>query len=195
VQRFESVTHFAEALLPFACERTRRLWLSRHQREGVPGAQLLSGAYRELPGEQTRVTPVLLPRPKRDPRETFTPAFAALTCCLLVLGVGIGHLRSRTAAEAELGASSAHAQELPEVVEVGALVRPSQRVYVSPRDATVSLDGAVLGQGEFSLPLLADDAVHELRVTAGGYVPRVVLFRKTLDTVHIALEPPKLAER
>jgi len=39
------------------------------------------------------------------------------------------------------------------------------------------------------LPALDDGRVHELRVSAPGYVPRIMLFRRTLDTQRISLEP------
>jgi serine/threonine-protein kinase len=195
-RRFESVSAFAEALLPFACERTRKLWVSRHQRAGMPGAQLLSGSYRgELAGERTRVTPVCVRRDAARPRRTFTPTFAALGCCLLMAGLGIGHLRSRSAADAELMPADAPMGQPFDVAGTAALTGAPRRVYVTPRDALITLDGTPVGQGDFLLEPLNDDEVHELRITASGHVPRVLLFRRTLDTAHIALEPLKLAER
>ena len=51
------------------------------------------------------------------------------------------------------------------------------RLRVQPAHAVSVLNGRVLGSGDVHVPHGAADELHELRVSAPGYVTRVVLFR------------------
>lgn len=204
-RRFPRVSDLAEALLPFASERTRSLWVSRDHRQGVASAQLLSGAFRvenDIAGEETRITPIFsrpgqVTRRARRRKSFFTPAFLTLASVVLVLGVGVGYLRARTTPTPVTAQSVADA-----ALATGSLVadeaasEPShRRVYVTPADASVLVDGVSLGRGDFRAPSYQDEGMHELRVSAEGYVTRIVLFKKSVDVNHIALEPVSYAER
>ncbi|MFT3925909.1 MAG: serine/threonine-protein kinase [Myxococcales bacterium] len=213
-KRFPRVTDFAEALLPFASERTRNLWVSRDHREGVASAQLLSGAFRvdnDIAGEPTSVTPVFsrggqATRHLRRRKGFFSPTFVTMASVVLVLSVAVGYLRARTSPTPRPDATLAIGATLPGTLldqatnpaflaAAASSAQPQRRVYVTPADASVIVDGVSLGRGDFRAPTYFDDEVHELRVSAEGYVPRVVLFKKQLDVGHIALEPMSYAER
>ncbi len=205
-RRFPSVSEFAEALLPFASERTRSLWVSRNQRRGVASAQLLSGAFRahdELASEETRITPVFKrpgtnTRSLRRPKRFFTPAFLGMASVLLMLSLSVGYLRARTTPSAKPADLE---PALPLLAQKGdpeghANAAPSPRhISVTPAHATVLVDGLTLGRGDFRAPTYDDEHMHELRVSAEGYVTRVVLFRGQPEVEHIALEPVSYAER
>jgi tRNA A-37 threonylcarbamoyl transferase component Bud32 len=199
-KRFASVSDFAVALLPFASERTRKLWISRDRRDGVVSAQLLSGAFRvenDVQGEPTRVTPVYLRGRRRGSAgrsSFFSAGFLGLASAMLVLALGVGYLRAHGGEGQPLEERTAVATGRADPIQAPA---PSVRrqIYVTPAEATVMLDGADVGRGDFAAPDFDDDAMHELRISAAGYVTRIVLFKRQLGVAHIALEPLSFAER
>jgi eukaryotic-like serine/threonine-protein kinase len=205
--RFGSVREFTEALVPYASRQTREAW----QRQGSLAAEQ-SGAHvfgysRRIPpltsmtvprGRDTEATvrvrsPVLRGRfalfAMRRKRRLVMAAVAALAL-LLGLMVGVASSRGELALAAKVsaleGAELARTQPEPAQREAPAA---THIVRVSPARATSTLDGARLGQGDVQLPNTAPSALHELRVSAPGYVPRVVLFRSAPNDLYIALEP------
>ncbi|HEX6240115.1 MAG TPA: hypothetical protein VFZ61_04455, partial [Polyangiales bacterium] len=61
------------------------------------------------------------------------------------------------------------------------------RLHVEPAHAVSVLNGRVLGSGDVQVPHAPGDQLHELRVSAPGYVTRVVLFRGAPQESSIAL--------
>ena len=78
---------------------------------------------------------------------------------------------------------------------VRAAPRPqTQRlVTIKPAQAQATLDGKPVtsAAGFVELPAFADDEVHELRVSARGYVTRVLLFRKSFTSERVELDKAK----
>lgn len=62
-------------------------------------------------------------------------------------------------------------------------------VHVEPPRARLELDGQSVGVGHWSARLRRDGALHELRVSADGFVPARVLFVDTAPPLDIHLEP------
>ncbi|MDB4976958.1 MAG: putative serine/threonine-protein kinase pknB [Myxococcaceae bacterium] len=193
-QRFNSISDLAYALVPFASERTRKLFVTREERAGVYSAQLLSGNFRAEPRQEAvQVAASYAPRShSRLQRLTMRAlAGAALLGLGLLAGFGVTHgvaEAARGPAQDEPAITSAGARaELP----LPALAAPLQhRLNLVPAEASASLDGVALGRGNIVLPMLAD-GVHELRVSAPGHVARVVLFRDELADSTIVLDRRK----
>jgi serine/threonine protein kinase len=192
--RFGSVREFGEALLPFASRRVRDAWQSQ---AGSAGEQ--SGA--RVSSRVPPLTSMMVPR-TRDSEATvrvrnvsadrgrILPAdrrkrqllIATIAALALVLGLvaGVASSRGELSLAAKVSALSYG----------GAQADSQGRVLrVSPSRASSSLDGVSLGQGEVRLPRTDASALHELRVSAPGYVPRVVLFHGAPSELYIALEP------
>ncbi len=198
--RFGHVSEFAEALLPFASQRTRHLYVSRVDRKGVMSAHLLSGRFRADNDVQIERTPVVsrYVSRARHSRVGLTPRFVGLSALMLALGICVGlfYMRggggsvestlSQAHAEGFLGGPSyaSAASEAPR-----AKPTPTRRIYVTPSDASILLDDISLGRGAFRAPEFTDEEMHELRVSAEGHVTRILLFRGSPDVRHIALEP------
>lgn len=196
-ERFASIEELMYALVPFASERTRKLWISRNERKGVLSAHLLSGTFRfdepaSAPVAQSaRSTHDLAPK-RRRARLAHAAWF-----CVLGLSVCSAFILVAARLEAEplrIAASSAPVllDTPPQNVQANhlPLAPKTQRlVALSPAHATAFLDGRPLGHGVVALPLFSDGEMHELRVSAERHVTRVLLFRDTLDVTRIALEP------
>jgi hypothetical protein len=192
-QRHASVSDFAAALVPFASERTRRLYVAREERAGVFSAQLLSGSYRAdgAPAAPRReaVTIAASFAPHARSRRFKRMSLRALAgTALLGLGLMAGFGVTQGAAEESPAAVDDERVVLDAPPPQAALAAPlSRSVRLVPAEAVAVLDGADLGQGGFVLPLLSGD-LHELRVSAPGHVARVLLFRGSLPESTITLE-------
>lgn len=206
--RFGSVREFAEALLPYASRRVRESWQSRPSLDAEQsGARPSSFSQRIAPltsmtvprgrdSEATvrvRLSPerahAALPAGRRK-RRLLIAAIAALAL-LLGLVVGVASSRGELALAAEVSAlsnrESSPARMPPADAEDGQA--PARILRVSPARANTSLDGMSLGRGDVRLPHTDGSTLHELRISAPGYVPRVVLFRGAPSELYIALEP------
>lgn len=131
-RRFRSVMEFAAALLPFASQRTRQLYVSLEQRAGVMSAQQLAERFHAdndvglgrarplidqdparypLHADQERdVRPVVSRYVRREGQQALpmaTPRFIALLGCVLLMGLSVGWLRTR-GEEGTLMAGPAH---------------------------------------------------------------------------------------
>jgi hypothetical protein len=70
-------------------------------------------------------------------------------------------------------------------------------VRAYPLDATIEVDGRDIGSGIYRTRLLRDGTLHELRVSAGGFVPARILFVDAAPPLDIRLDPlpaPRIAE-
>ncbi len=97
---------------------------------------------------------------------------------------------------AGLGVTRSEAEERTPLASLGeprhragalrAAPAPLGIVRLLPANARAELDGIEVGHGGFVLPA-RDEALHQLRVSAPGYVTRVVLFRGAFPESAIAL--------
>ena len=188
--RFMSVSDFAYALVPFAGTRTREQFVSREQRAGVYSVQLLSGNFRNEPTLPDGREPVGVARslaPYGGAGVFRRRSLRALGGAALVgvgLMAGLGVTRGLAEADKVVASSKPAATAAAPLAEAPLASAPQRTVRLTPVDATALLDGVPLvptksGRGEVVLPALSDE-VHELRVSAPGYVARVVLFRGVL---------------
>lgn len=198
-RRFASVTDFANALLPFASPRTRRLWISRDSRQGVFSAQLLSGVWRMwdddsgelIPNQTTRVVRITPPKAQLG---LLAVAACALCAGLLVGAMHGGQLfnRSSTSAAAvmlpRVGASDRPQGNKLEKVERPLAATTQRLLRVEPSKAEVFVDGGLVGRGTFAAPHFSDGRLHELRVSLPGYITRIALFREGLVSEEIRLD-------
>jgi tRNA A-37 threonylcarbamoyl transferase component Bud32 len=189
-QRYDTVAEAARALVPFASARTRRLWLAREQRLGESAMRVWSGAFRVPP--PVVVAPHVGPRASdvRRERRVRQRSFAG-GALLLGLGLCTGLWVTHGEAEA-LGRDLGTQEPAPGALsaDVGAAqlaVRLARTVRVTPDSAEITLDGVVLGHGAAELPELGD-RLHQLRITASGYVDRVFLFHGSLPDRDIRLD-------
>jgi tRNA A-37 threonylcarbamoyl transferase component Bud32 len=189
-QRYRSVDAFTYALLPFASERTRQLWLTRDDRDAVCMAQLLGTGMRP----SVPVNVLGSAAPSTAARRLGRFSLRALAgSAVLGLGLMAGMGVTRGFAESPKVAAI---RELPPPVERIPEARPSlapapsRTVRLEPTEATAALDGSEIGRGTFTLPELAP-GLHELRISAPGHVARVVLFRDALPDPLIRLESRK----
>ncbi len=196
-RRFASVAEFANALLPFASPRTRRLWISRDSRQGLCSAQLLSGVWRmwedgleDLAAQQiTRVVRIARPRQRLG--------LLAIAVCALTAGLLVGTLHRsqlfqgsrtdpvtvvlpRTSAPPSTAAKLARPERPPAPTVRGV-------IDVAPAEAEVFIDGAFAGRGSFAPPRFDDASLHELRVSAPGFITRIALFRGRVFNDRIVL--------
>jgi tRNA A-37 threonylcarbamoyl transferase component Bud32 len=204
--RFGTVREFAEALLPYASRHVRETWQSR---QSVPAEQ--SGAH--VSGFSTRLAPrasMAVPRAPdaeatvrvrslsaarayaapaaRRKRQLLIAAIAAFAL-LLGLVVGVASSHGGLSLPAKVSALSHGDASQPELQPALPPPAPARVLRVSPARASTSLDGMHVGRGDVRLPETEGSALHELRVSAPGYVPRVVLFRGAPSDLYIALEP------
>ena len=194
-RRFASVTEFANALLPFASARTRRLWISRDARNGVFSAQLLSGVWRlweddsgELEANQTTQV-VRVSRPSQR-LGLVAIAVAALSAGLLVGALHGGRVFSASKGSAVtvvLPRVAASDRGAPTITQKPLAAAARRSVQVEPSNAEIFIDGSFAGRGSFSPPHFTDGRLHELRVSAPGFVTRIALFRDELLSDKIAL--------
>jgi len=70
-------------------------------------------------------------------------------------------------------------------------------VRVVPADATLEVDGRRIGSGSWTTRLPRDGMLHELRISAEGFVPARILFVDTAPPLDVRLDPlplPPVAE-
>lgn len=188
-QRFASVREFAEALLPFASRRARTEW---HVAAGQNRAQAPVGPLRLHTARSTatdrlrQAAKATRPaRPARSRTRGFgrRMAVAGTGSLGLALGLIVGVARSHGEAFEEQSKASGSAQ----VAQQQADITPLRKLQLVPAHAHALLDQEPLGQGTVELPVLDDGRVHELRVVAPGFVPRVLFFRHQPPETSIAL--------
>jgi serine/threonine-protein kinase len=192
-QRFPSIDAFTYALVPFASERTRQLWLTRGERDTVCMAQLLAAGVRPRESRTEVVSAIGSVSPRATVRQLKRFSLRALAgSAVLGLGLVAGMGVTRGFAESpEIAAVQAAALgSAPDVPTPALAPSPSRAVRLEPEVATAALDGVEIGRGTFTLPELSP-GLHELRVYAPGHVARVVLFRESLPEPVIRLEPRK----
>lgn len=209
--RFSSVHEFAEALLPYASRRMREAW---RQNGGVLNE--LSGARPAPTAPAERASRVTMRGRAGQPGVPYVAPHGQKRRRLLMIGIGamalllgvaagLANLSSNpTRASAQIEA--AEPERAPGVKRDAAAVAPADiapsgaalsmprtrvLLHVEPARASSELDGRPLGKGSLLLPKINDNAVHELRVSAPGYVPRVVLFRSADKDLHVALSPAR----
>ncbi|MET0284015.1 MAG: serine/threonine-protein kinase [Polyangiales bacterium] len=188
-QRWPSVDAFTYALVPFASERTRQLWLTRGDRDTVCMAQLMAVGVR--PHAPAPVVALGSESPRSTARQLKRFSLRALagTAVMglgLMAGMGVTRGFAESPEAAALGASMQVAEQPPEL-RVAQAPAPNRTVRLEPTEAVAALDGNEIGRGTFTLPELAP-GLHELRVYAPGHVARVVLFRDALPEPVIRLE-------
>jgi eukaryotic-like serine/threonine-protein kinase len=194
--RFASVREFAEALLPYASRRVRDTF---HRYEGSGVADEHSGARLSLgqpplqrhTARDSQATvrvraSVAGPAPRTSleaPRQRrVLMGTVGVVALSLGLAVGITHLRNESSLvsarhEGAVRAAGQAALQAPLTTAPLAPHSTRARLSVRPEYALSVLDGRVLGQGDVQVPHAGDEDLHELRVSAPGYVTRVVLFR------------------
>jgi hypothetical protein len=207
--RFGTVREFAEALLPYASRRVRESWQSGQSVAAEQSGAHVSGFSARLPPR----TSMTVPRP-RDTEATVrvrslsavrgyaaSPAarrkrqllIAAIAALALLLGLVVGVASSRGELSLAAKVSALSYGDVSQAELQPALPRPvrgpARTLRVSPARASTSLDGMRLGRGDVQLPETDASALHELRVSAPGYIPRVVLFRGAPSDLYITLEP------
>jgi hypothetical protein len=62
-------------------------------------------------------------------------------------------------------------------------------VRVVPADATLEVDGRRIGSGSWTTRLPRDGMLHELRISAEGFVPARILFVDTAPPLDVRLDP------
>jgi hypothetical protein len=126
----------------------------------------------------------------RRRRQLLIAAIAALALLLgLVVGVASSHGGLSLAAKVSALSHGDVSQAELQPARPRPAPAPARVLRVSPARASTRLDGMHLGRGDVRLPETDASALHELRVSAPGYVPRVVLFRGAPSDLYIALEP------
>ncbi len=88
--RFAQVSDFAAALLPFASERTRQLYVSREKRKGLMSAYLLSGRFRPDNDVSASGMPVTARPGNRTVRPSMRPRAMGVLALTMLLGAGAG---------------------------------------------------------------------------------------------------------
>ena len=89
---------------------------------------------------------------------------------------------------AQRAAGAAPSSTAPALVEAAPRSYPVQ-VQVEPADAQMVLDGEPPAQGHLEARLLHNGRVHELRVTASGFIPTSLRFLDTAPPQQLRLEP------
>jgi serine/threonine protein kinase len=193
--RFGSVREFAEALLPFASRRMREAFQEGSMSES-------SGARISIPMPNTRDSQITVRVRASQARAGSEHAqhksqrlvmMAVVACCALATGLSLGLSQWRgqpALASAQTGVAKEPSKRSPP--EVASAERPYQaqsalQLHVEPAHAETALNGRVLGRGDVLLPRLPDDVLSELRISAPGHVPRVVLFRGAPAELSVAL--------
>ncbi|MFK7984739.1 MAG: protein kinase [Sandaracinaceae bacterium] len=179
--RFVTVYDLAGALLPFASESAQSFWA---EELGIKPIQM--DALNERSPQIGPETPTLpgsvdAPKPLPDlpppnPRETESsssrgPIWVALAL-LLIAAVG--------------GAVYLFGGSTPEAYVV--------RLQTEPANATIEIDGEVVGQHEAALSFDADGTTHHLRVTAPNFETYTATFRDTPPSESVVLVPTASVE-
>lgn len=203
-RRFENVTAFAHALVPFASSRTRRLWVSRDERQGLFSAQLLSGVWRLLDDDSAEQEANQTTRVVRISQPVQRMSLYAIALCALGLGLIVGSLHggpifgepAASPVTVVLPKVAAEDRSKVDVVPAQRPLAPAARrlMRVSPAYAQIQIDGQEVGTGSFVVPSFTDGLTHELRITAQGFITRVALFKDTLHGDQIALSADPSAQ-
>jgi serine/threonine-protein kinase len=210
--RFETVTAFAAALLPFASDLTRAMWsdiLQPSDGERVlndegpaPTGQFAVGAARgsgTLQGVETGVTANM-----KRPGRSFL--LAGLGAVVLLAGGGAwwafagGARGAEDAAEPAVPSAAAAPKDStgeqapgsgqPDDSSTGAESAPrtaSARVTVEPESAVITLDGEEVGRGRFDGDVTLDGETHVIKAAAPGYAPEVMEFTERAPFAKIQL--------
>jgi hypothetical protein len=213
--RFASVHEFAEALLPFASPRMRDSWHmhqgARHEHSGArlslsPAGLQGNASVRSISGVRdsqatvrvraSMVAAKLRANSEGPRRRNLLMGTVGALALVLGLGVGIAQWRSQPAvATAQLEAAAlpgaGKTSQAPLArAPLSAHAKPMQ-LKVKPAHALSVLDGRALGHGDVNLPQTTGSGLHELRVSAAGYVTRVVLFKGAPQesSITLAKEP------
>jgi serine/threonine-protein kinase len=187
--RYASTAEFARALVAFAGARTKSLWLPPDSRSGVPNAPL--GTLRS--NDPAFVTARIDGPLRSSPFELLKTEWWIAPLFVLVVSLcGVFALQERAASAPSLDTAHKNARAA-EDTPGAATPRPETRrlVTLAPAQAEALLDGHPIGRGTVQLPAFHDDAVHELRVSARGYVTRVLLFRKSFASARVELDRAK----
>jgi serine/threonine-protein kinase len=196
--RYATVRELAEALLPFASRRVRDSWQAFG---GVAVAEEHSGArlsMPELPMRAPRDSQATVrvrssmvgaqpSRPADEGPRHRRVLMGTVGALALGLGLAVGIVQVRTepsVASAQITAALPGVGKASPAPRTSAPLAPAKklppagsRLRVQPAHAVSVLNGRTLGSGDVHVPLTASDQLHELRVSAPGYVTRVVLFR------------------
>lgn len=182
--RYASMGELAHALVPFASARTRSSWVAREERAGVVSPPLFSGVFRAHARSGSRRIDLRVRR-----RSRLALALYVLAAALVLVGLGyavVSRLTNTRELQRELLPTEAERMRVRS--SPAALAKAASRALrVYPRDARIELDGVELGRGEAVLPPL-DRAMHQLHVSAPGYVARVLLFHGALDDRVVRLD-------
>jgi serine/threonine-protein kinase len=208
--RFATVREFAEAILPYASRRVRDSWqahdgvydehsgarlsLSGPSSVRGPGLRSISGVRDSQATVRVRASMVATNQraSSEGPRQRhLLMGTVGALALFLGVGVGIAQWRSQPAvASAQLDNALAGAGKASQAPLTGApMSMHNNRIQlrVEPDFAQTVLDGRALGRGSVHLPQVTGDGLHELRVSAPGYVTRVVLFKGSPQETSIAL--------
>jgi hypothetical protein len=104
-----------------------------------------------------------------------------------LLGANSAHTLARRAASGEV------ANAAPIVVEALPPSYPVE-IRVEPADAQIALDGAPPAVGQLAARLLRNGLLHELRVTAPGFIPTSIRFVDVAPPTQVRLDPLSLPD-
>ena len=193
--RFPSVGALGRALLPFASARTRTIWEPRFGAMSAPKLQeatvpdLPRAPFEETGSTLGQSAAALATGATRAPRPLGLAWWSLASAAALLLGGGVTFGASQLVSHSKNRDSSGAEGEVVEGLG------PSGGSYTlsvraTPADATLELDGRVIGSGALSSTFKADAKRHTLRVSAPGHATRTFEFDATsLPPELIALTP------
>ncbi len=138
---------------------------------------------------------VVQAEPARRRLSSQRAVIAGALSLFVVVGAGALVGRGRSSAGATVGpqltTQSTPQNSGPREAQRGAqpaITMPfSAAISVDPPNATIEIDGRVVGMGAFAGNFLADGTAHTLRVRADGYQPMVIEFRDAPPPPRVAL--------
>jgi hypothetical protein len=147
--------------------------------------KLLSGGPEPSESSAPSVVPIAFAWPhERTPQRSSwrwamsTLAMGLLVSCAAWLGAQASADKAPAAAPTVLP---------PPAAPVPSMYPVAIRTY--PLEAEVRVDGRVVGRGVWTANMPRDGAIHELRVSADGFVPTRIVFVDTSPPLDIRLEP------
>ncbi len=190
-QRFADMHELALALLPFASDKVKSQFDASGALIPAAGSSQPEIAFPDRPSAKI---PKAIPHAATLPA---TPARASNVHAPKISVESASGIRRRGDRRGALAAAL-----LGVVVLVGAgyallprdepaAATPTFEVVLTtePTDATIRLDGRVIGRGEVRASLPKDGTEHVIEVRAQGYASREILFRDGLDTQVVMLDP------